>query len=140
MPRLGLQWHYDVLAVKAEQNVHLLLWGPIRLVQATVKDWLIPGELALPWKTHGEIQHGLLWALLAAVPLHAGISKRRGRQGTLGDAIIRLSGTRGSMPADASCWWQSPWLGFQSSGWPRRHLQPLKPWPGCWGTSSLALG
>lgn len=95
MVQLGLRWCYDTCAVKANQNVHLLLWGFIHLAQAVVNDSLVAGELTLVLKMHWEIKHSLLWVLLAAIPLHTGSSKPRGRQRTLGDGIIHLSGTTG---------------------------------------------
>lgn len=103
MAHSALQWHRDIKAVKANQNVVSAPLGLIHLVQAVVSDCLAPGELTLLLKTSWETEHGLLWVLLTAIPLQAGISKCCGRQGMLGDAITHLSGTRGLMPLDASC-------------------------------------
>lgn len=96
--------------------------GLNHLAQAMVNNNLVARELALVLKTHWEIKHSLLWMLLAAIPLHTGSSKHRGRQRTLGDGIIHLSGTRGLMPADSNCPRQNLRLGSQSSGWLRSHL------------------
>lgn len=73
-----------------------------------MNDHLAPGELVLVLEMHWEMKHSLLWVLLAAIPLHAGISNT-GREGTLDDA------TSTSLAPDHRCP-QMPTAGGRTCG------------------------